>query len=278
MKASHRLPRVLVSLVVLTLPSAAEMRQQTGRPSSGIRADQEAFLSNGRIVTDAPADARSSWRASVVDGLRKHDASVETADGSGPTGRDHRFNVAAYELDKLLALDLVPPSVQRLVGNRSASLTWWVDGFAMDELDRRRKAIEPPDRDTWSRQVDAVRVFDELISNTYRDTSPGLYLNTVWDNLLITKDWTIWIIDHTAAFRTRMRLEDPGSLMRCPRTVLAKLRELNREQFQRTLGRYLSSQQLDALDVRRALLVKHFGDQIASNGEVTVLYDLRPRE
>ena len=25
------------------------------------------------------------------------------------------------------------------------------------------------------------------ISNTYRNTSPGLYLNTVWDSLLITK-------------------------------------------------------------------------------------------
>ena len=42
-------------------------------------------------------------------------------------------------------LDLVPPSVQRLVGGRPASLTWWVDGFAMNELDRRRKAIDPPD-------------------------------------------------------------------------------------------------------------------------------------
>ena len=45
--------------------------------------------------------------------------------------------------------------------------------------------------------MQAVRVFDELISNTYRDTAPPLYLNSVWDNLLITTDWTIWITDHT---------------------------------------------------------------------------------
>ena len=89
------------------------------------------------------------------------------------------------------------------MSGRPASLTWWVDNFAMNELDRRRKRIDPPDLESWNRQMQAVRVFDELISNTYRDTSPALYLNTVWDNLLITKDWTIWIMDHTGAFRIR---------------------------------------------------------------------------
>lgn len=268
----------LVSLVMLVLSAAAQARQQAPTPaSSESRAENEAFLLNATIVTDAPADGRRLWRASLASDTRKHDASVETADGSDLTRRDYRFNVAAYELDKLLGLNLVPPSVERSAGGRTASLTWWVDDFTLNELDRRRKAIDPPDLEGWRRQVDAVRVFDELISNTYRDTSPGLYLNTVWDNLLITKDWIVWITDHTAAFRTRKRLEDPGGLIRCPRMVLTRLRELNREQFQRTLGKYLSSQQLDALDVRRSLLVRHFNDQIASRGEAAVLYDVRPR-
>ena len=202
---------------------------------------------------------------------------VESADGSDPTRRDYRFNVAAYELDKLLHLDLVPPSVERLVNGRPASLTWWVDDVAMNELERRRQAIAAPDPDSWNRQVDAVRVFDELISNTYRNTSPGLYLNTVWDNLLITKGWTIWLINHTASFRTRQRLEDPTALIRCPRTVLARLHELNREQLRKTMARYLSPQQLDALEIRRALLVRHFDDQIASKGEAAVFCRISDR-
>jgi hypothetical protein len=120
-------------------------------------------------------------------------------------------------------------------------------------------------------------VFDELISNTYRDTAPPLYLNTVWDNLLITTDWTIWLTDHTGAFRTRQELQDPDSLLRCPRTVLGRLQALSKERLQQALGRYLSSQQLDALEVRRLLLVKHFAHQIESRGEPDVLYDLPPR-
>jgi len=274
--ADHRLS-LLVSFVILAL-SAPQARQQPAAPSSlETRAEREAFLSKATVSTDTPADGRRSWRASLASDTRKHDALVQTADGSDPTRQDYRFNVAAYELDKLLRLDLVLPTVERFVGGRPAALTWWLDGVAMNELDRRRKAIDIPDMDSWRRQMDAVRIFDELISNTYRNTSPGLYLNTVWDNLLITSDWTIWLTDHTAAFRNRQGLEDPESLRRCPRTVLTRLRELNRAQFQQTIGKYLSPQQLDALETRRALLVGHFNDQIAGNGEAVVLYDLRPR-
>jgi hypothetical protein len=270
---------LLVSLVILMLSALAHGKQQPGSPSSlETRVEREAFLLKASVVTEAPTDRRPSWRAGLDDGTRRHDASVVTEDGSGPTRRNYRFNVAAYELDKLLDLNLVLPSVERPVGGRPASVIWWVDNFAMNELDRRRKGIDPPDPDRWGRQVQAVRVFDELISNTYRDTAAPLYLNTVWDNLLITTDWTIWITDHTGAFRTRQELQDPDSLVRCPRTVLRRLQALNKKRLQQALGRYLSSQQLDALEVRRVLLVKHFNHQIESRGEPGVLYDLPPRQ
>jgi len=53
---------------------------------------------------------------------------------------------------------------------------------------------------------------------------------------------------------------------------------LNRELLRRTVGKYLSSQQLDALEVRRELLVKRFDEQIVRKGEAAVLYDLPPRQ
>jgi hypothetical protein len=267
-----------VSVVVLVLSAPASGRQQPATSSSlATRDEREAFLAKASFATDAPADGRPSWRASLDDGIRRHDASVVTADGSGPTRANYRFNLAAYELDKLLGLNIVPPSVERPVNGRPASVTWWIDSVAMSEVDRRRKGIDPPDLESWGRQWQAVRVFDELISNTYRDTAPPLYLNSVWDNLLITTDWTIWITDHTGAFRTRQELQDLDSLVRCPRSVLVRLRELNRERLQHALDRYLSSQQLDALDVRRALLVRHFDSRIGSQGEAVVLYELQPR-
>lgn len=270
---------LLMSSVILLPPAAARERVQTGTASPlETRGERETFLSRASIVTPAPTDGRLSWRAALEDGARKHDASVVIADGSGPTRQNYRFNVAAYELDKLLGLNLVIPSVERLVSGRPASVTWWADDVAMNELDRRRKGIEPPDPNRWGRELQAVRVFDELISNTYRDPAPPLYLNSVWDNLLIAADWSIWLVDHTGAFRTRRELQDPDSLVRCPRTVLARLRAMNAARLQQALGKYLSSQQLDALEIRRVLIVRHFDRQIALKGEAGVLYDLPARQ
>jgi hypothetical protein len=267
----------LLIIAVLSVPAYGH--DQPGASSTlQTRDERETFLRKATIVTDAPTDGRPSWRAGLDDGTRRHDASVVTEDGSGPTRGHYKFNIAAYELDKLLGLNLVPPSVERLVNDRPASVIWWIDDVAMNELDRRRKRIDPPDPDRWDRQVQAVRLFDELISNTYRDTAPALYLNSIWDNLLVTIDWTIWIIDHTGAFRTRHELQDPDSLVRCPRSVLSRLRELNRQRLGQALERYLSSQQLDALEVRRALLVRHFDRLIRSKGEAAVLYDLPSRQ
>jgi hypothetical protein len=268
---------LLVSAVLGVLPALARAQQPPAASSLVTWDAREAFLATARVATDPPMDGRSSWRAVLDDGTRKHDASVVTEDGSGPTRRNYRFNVAAYELDKLLGLNLVPPTVERTVNGRPASVIWWLDDFAMNEADRRRKRIDPPDQDAWDRQVQAVRVFDELISNTYRDTAPPLYLNSVWDNLLITTDWTVWITDHTGAFRTRQALQDPDTLVRCPRSLLDRLRTLDGPRLRQTLERYLSSQQLDALEVRRGLLVRHFDDQIKRHGEGLVLYDLPPR-
>jgi len=273
-----RLLACLVAVAPSVLGAAATTFQEPAVSSPlATAAAREAFLATARVVTDAPADAKPSWQVSLDDGVRKHDALVETADGSDPTRRNYRFNLAAYELDKLLGVNLVVPSVARTVGGRPASLTWWMDDFAMNEQDRRRRRIDPPDSESWNKQMQAARLFDELISNTYRDTAPALYLNSVWDNLLIMKSWTIWLTDHTGSFRTRERLEDEGTLARIDRAVWARLTKLNREQLQTGLGKYLSSDQLDALEVRRVLLVRHFEKQIATSGESAVLFDLPKR-
>lgn len=269
----------LVPTALLILPPAASTQSRPADTTSfETRAAMESFLSRTNVVNDPRPAAGTSWRVTLDDGTRKHDAAVETANGSDPTRRHFRLNVAAYELDKALGLNLVVPSVERQVaGGRPASLTWWLDNVAMNEVDRRRKRVEPPDPESWNRQMQAVRVFDELISNTYRDTSTALYLNSVWDNLLITTDWAIWLTDHTGAFRVRNQLADPDSLTRCDRALLRGLRELNRDDLQRILGKYLSLPQLDALEARRAILVRHYDEEIRTRGESAVLYDLPAR-
>lgn len=270
----------LASFFILLLPVAAKAQEQRVTASSPLTgAEKEEFLLKASIVDQRELypGAKYSFLVSLNDGKRKHDASVKTEDGSTPTQRDYRFDVAAYELDKALELNLVSPSVERTVKGQPAAVTWWVDDVAMTEVGRRRKKIEPPDPDGWNKQVQAVRVFDELISNMYRNVSPVHYLSTGWDNLLITGDWRILLIDHTRTFRISKQLENPRSLTQCDRILLGKLRGLNKEVLKQKLGKYLAPEQLDGLEARRELLVKHFDEQITSKGEGTVLYDLPPR-
>lgn len=238
----------------------------------------EEFLSTANIANQRELypGAKHSWRVSLADGKREHDAAVEAQVGSDLSQRNYKHNVAAYELNKLLELNLVPPSVERSVHDQPASVTWWLDDVAMSEVARRRKQIAPPDPDVWNKQMQAVRVFDELISNAYRNVSPAYYTSTIWDNLLITSDWKIWLIDHTRTFGISTQLDNLQSLTRCDRTLLRNLRQLNKEVFKQKLGRYLAAGQLDALEVRRELLVKHFSERIAQEGEGAVLYDLPP--
>ena len=84
----------------------------------------------------------------------------------------------------------------------------------MMELDRRQHKQAVPDVEAWNSQMYAVRVWHELIY----DTDPNL------TNLLITKDWQLWIIDFTRAFRWHKELRAPRNLVQCDRKLLAKLR------------------------------------------------------
>ena len=63
------------------------------------------------------------------------------------------------------------------------------------------------------------------------------------------------------------------------RPSLPRLRRksLNQDVLTEKLEKYLSKEQLDALEARRGLLIEHFDEQIARRDEGAVLYDLPPR-
>jgi hypothetical protein len=277
-RGSRRLT-FLVSLLIVLMPAAARAQEVRPAPSQVTRSDKEDFLLKANIVDEGDTSTGSKfWRVTLDDGKRKHDAAIETSTSHNASQRNYRFNVAAYELDKALELNFVVPSVERSVKGQPAAFTWWLDDVLMNEVERRGQKFEPPDPDSWKKQMQVVRVFDELISNVYRNISPAFYLATMWDNLLITRDWRVWLVDHTRTFGTSRQLENPQSLVQCDRTLLGNLRTLNREVMKQKLGKYLASEQLDALEARRELLVKHFDEQITLKGENAVLYDLPPRQ
>ena len=69
--------------------------------------------------------------------------------------------------------------------------------------------------------------FDELISNVDRNLG----------NILYTKDWRLWLIDHTRAFRKNTALKTPSHITRCDRRVFEGLKALDLPTLKREVGK-----------------------------------------
>jgi len=219
----------------------------------------ESFLLKARVVSTRPAGkgVTDSLRATLSDGVVTHDAHIQTVEtykdvfaskhGVELNFRDSwQFNVAAYRLDRLIGLGMVPVSVERRWDGNAGSYTWWIDDVMMDEGGRLKEQLEAPDGVSWYEQIQHLRLFDQLIHNVDRNLG----------NMVITTDWRVWAIDHTRAFRTSKDLKTPSSVRRIDRQVLARLKALDREGLRKTLRPFLRNGEVDAVLARRNAIVK----------------------
>ena len=232
--------------------------------------DMEAFLLKAKVTNrrDAGSGVTGSSRVTLSDGRLSHDAHVQAVDvaravftagkASEVNFKDtYRYNIAGYRLARLIGLDNVPMSVERNIEGKLAAVTWWVDDVQMDEGARLKKKTMAPDVQRFAKQIQVMKIWDELIQN--KDRNGG--------NLLWTSDWSMWLIDHTRAFRLGKELVAPADLTRCDRRLLDGMRALTAESLAKALGDSLTKEEQGAVLARRDLIVKHFDDRIAKLGE-----------
>ena len=273
---------IALSLVLVTTmigPGTGQTRAPSPQPSAAAgrgplsRVEQEQFLLTARVskVRAAKKGTAGTHSATLSDGVVTHEVSIQSIDESAArfqtatrvefNFRDYwGYNVAAYRLAVMLGLDMVPPSVARDLRGTKAAYTWWVDGVMMDEEERVRSKRQPPDVVYWNAQNQILTVFDELIANTDRNGG----------NMLVDRQWKLWLIDHSRAFRTNEDLRNPVKLLHCDRALLAKLRTLTGEMLEVELGAYLTTFEMQAVLKRRDKIVA----RITALGP-GALYDLR---
>ena len=270
------LPAVVLAATSVGLAGNVETPELRGLN----RNQQEEFLETAKVVRKRALSVgvtRSS-RLTVTNGVGTHQAHWQTVDefkhifpntrGTELNFRDcYKFNIAAYRLDEMLGLNMVPVSVARKIGGESGALTWWVDDVLMMEKKRWRKKIAPPDQKRWNEQMYRVRVFNELVYNT--DANLG--------NLLITNDWNLWMVDFTRAFRTHNTVRDGRNLERIDRELLDRLRALDETALAQALRPYLRKNEIRGLLARRDRIVEFFDDKMARLGEAAVYSDAPER-
>ena len=179
-----------------------------------------------------------------------------------------RWEIAAYRLDKLIGLDMIPPFVEkRFQGDRGA-VSLEAD-YMMKYGDKQEQGIKTPSRyvDSFNRATYLCRTWDNLVANEDRN----------WGDIFITEDWRMIIIDHSRAFRTKKKLNHQGKgenepIKSLPRAFVERLKSLTFEKINGAVGEYLKDKEINAVLVRRDLILKEIDRLIKKFGEDKFLY------
>jgi hypothetical protein len=265
---------VALAFATRSFASPLVAEDPSGLPLSG--AEAETFLRTATVVKKRGLDTgiTHSDQYTLSDGTSTHRAVFKTIDQfkRGVTQLErgeilvdfadsYKFEIAAYELDKLIGLALVPPTVERRFGSRTGSLQLWVEG-AMTEADRKQKGLSSPDRASWNQQMYKVRLFHQL---TYNTDSRNIR------NVLLDTSFRVYAIDSSRAFAPSPYLRAEDELARFSRSVLERLGTLDKPTLEGKLGRWLSGLQIDTLLTRRDRIVALARKRVAERGEAEVL-------
>ena len=270
---------MLLSLAAAALAPPQEARVEAAKPYGLLLKgeDAEAFLRTAQVVARKAIGVgiTDSYRLTLNDGIHTLRAAWKTIDKSkmGITPMEgggfqmdfrdsYKCEIAAYELDKLIGLELVPPTVERKIKGERGALQLWVEGV-MTEADRTQKKIKIPNPDRWNEQIYKVRLLHQL---TY-DTD----FNNI-RNVLLDPDFRVYAIDFSRAFRKHDALLVEKDLTHFSRAALEGLRRLEKPVLVSKLGAWLSDPEIVALLKRRDRILALAERLVAEKGEKTVLY------
>jgi len=187
-----------------------------------------------------------------------------------------RFEVAAYELDKLLGLGMVPPTVKRSFRGRKGCLQLWVTGTVMNDFDEEFSDVE-----RWRRQVSVMWLFDDLIANIDR------HLN----NAMVSPDHRLMLIDNSKTFRFQKHLlndlngNGTGTHARFwgveydearerfetryPPWLVERLRSVSEDEIKKTLKKFVWGQNRKLVSKRLAIILERLDDMPAATAVTT---------
>ncbi len=256
------LPLVLGAVVAAV--DASQLASGVGKIWTDNPRDFEKFLKDAEIVTVEDVGSGVNQPKKVT--LEKEGQTLRAIWKPIYRGRhewaweSYQAEVAAYKLDRMLGLDMVPPTVVREIGGEIGSLQLWMEGCKL-YVDVQEQA---PQTEDWERQLSEMKLFDQLISN--KDRYPR--------NYMVDGKWNLVLIDHSQAFWSTKELEsDPEKLPeRFDRKMVEKLKDMELQSLRFRLDRLLLNPQIETITVRRDALLDYLNKLIAEKGEDAVLY------
>jgi len=264
-------------LILILLSSSPLLLSQFTLEEIAQRGEWEEFLKTAEIIKfeDIGEGVTKPYRLY----LRKGDEE-NSGCWKNPSGIEKGFlegwqyEIAAYEMDKLLGLNMIPPTVEREFNGKKGSLQMWITS-EMSDLERMEKGIDIPEDHIlfWNRKKYLARAFDCLIANEDRTQQ----------NIRYTEDWRTILIDHSRSFRSKRKytrnllygkegIKEIKLIRMLPGEFIGKLKSLHFKAVKDAVGPYLTDKEIEAVLKRRDLLLKEINDMIKEIGEDSFLY------
>jgi len=243
------------------------------------RSKWEEFLKTAEIVSSYQQKSREAvtepWTLTLEkDGIKRNALWKDAEGGSGRFLENWKCEIAAYSLDKYLGLNMVSPTVERRFQGNRGSCQLYAEYWIKATVKNEKKIKVPPYKIDFYNKANYLRwAFDNLIANEDRHSG----------NIFITKDWRIILPDHSRSFRTSRKFtkkliytekhkEGPKIMKELPRAFVEKLKSLNFELISDIVGEYLTEKEINAVILRRGLILKVIDERIKELGKDKVLY------
>jgi hypothetical protein len=175
---------------------------------------------------------------------------------SGGFFESYRSEIAAYELDKLLGLEMVPPTVEKRVeGDLGAAVMWATPTKSFAQMGGKGAPTPPPIFVAkFSRELVRAKMFDNLIANI----DPNL------GNWLVDPSWNVILIDHSRTLTTNTRLVH--RMTHIDQELWAKMQALTEQQLKAAVGEWMGDREIRALLERRRKLGEEIDKLVKANG------------
>ena len=166
--------------------------------------------------------------------------------------------IAAYELDKLLELAFVPPTVEKYVGGEVGAAVMWMESAKSFKELGGFPGVPRSQKGRWTDQLIRAKMFHCLVGNT--DPNQG--------NWLVYPAWNLVLIDHSRAFTTGTRLVH--ELTSIDRDLWEQFEALDEAVLTELLSEWLGGAEIRAILKRRDKMAEKIEKLVAEKGETAV--------
>ena len=255
---------LLLASVSLSAQAVAIPTPEAGKCSvvwTGHEAEIEQLLTEGKIakLEDVPIGVTKPQRATLEGSPMRFAWKPLTPGYSKGFMESYKAEIAAYKLDRMLDLNMVPPIVERNMNGKNGAAVYWVENVRGWSVEKPPQGPEPQ----WSLQLTRMKMFDLLIANIDRNQG----------NLIYDSDWHLILIDHSRAFISKKDLKGIAPLGRVDRELWNKMAALTLDDLDRGLGKWVGNGEKKALLARRDLMAKEIAAKVAKQGEKFTFYN-----